>query len=75
MRQISIVEAAENLPQWIDLALQGEEVTILKDGQPIVKLMAIEPSKRRPQFGSAKGLITISEDFDEPLEEMREYME
>ncbi|NJL37457.1 MAG: type II toxin-antitoxin system Phd/YefM family antitoxin [Leptolyngbyaceae cyanobacterium RM2_2_4] len=75
MRQISILEAIENLTQWIDLASQGEEVTILKDGQPIVKLMAIEPIKRRPQFGSASGLITMSDDFDEPLEEMREYME
>ncbi|PIG90589.1 type II toxin-antitoxin system prevent-host-death family antitoxin [Gloeocapsopsis sp. IPPAS B-1203] len=75
MRQVSMVEVAENLTQWIDLAIQGEEVLILKDGQPIVKLMAVEPIKRRPQFGSAKGLITIADDFNEPLEEMREYME
>lgn len=26
-------------------------------------------------FGSAKGLIKIAEDFDEPLEDFREYME
>jgi hypothetical protein len=31
-------------------------------------------SKRR-QVGSAKGMITIAPDFDEPLEEFREYME
>lgn len=28
----------------------------------------------RPHFGSAKGLITLSEDFDEPLEDFAEYM-
>ncbi len=27
----------------------------------------------RPQFGSARGLITISEDFDEPLEDFEKY--
>lgn len=29
----------------------------------------------RPQFGSARGLIRISDDFDEPLEDFVEYME
>lgn len=31
------------------------------------------PAER--QLGWAKGLITLSPDFDEPLEEFREYME
>lgn len=28
-----------------------------------------------PQFGSAKGMITMADDFDAPLEDFREYME
>ena len=32
-------------------------------------------TKSRPRFGSAKGTMTIAADFDEPLEEFREYME
>ena len=32
------------------------------------------PSKRPSNFGSAKGLITISADFNEPLDEFQEYM-
>jgi hypothetical protein len=31
--------------------------------------------KIRPKFGSAKGMIKMSDDFDEPLEELKEYME
>jgi len=31
-------------------------------------------SKKKPTFGSAKGQITISTDFDEPLEDFTEYM-
>lgn len=34
---------------------------------------AARPEPRKP--GSAKGLIHISDDFDAPLEEFREYME
>ncbi len=30
-------------------------------------------SKPRPQFGSAKGLGYMREDFEEPLEEFKEY--
>ena len=35
-----------------------------------------EPAARIHQrkFGSAKGLIKIAEDFDDPLEDFREYM-
>ena len=29
--------------------------------------------KRHRQSGSAKGLVTISDDFDEPLEDFKEY--
>ena len=29
--------------------------------------------QKRRTFGSAKGLITIAKDFDEPLEDFREY--
>lgn len=32
-----------------------------------------QTTKRR-QVGSAKGMITIAPDFDEPLEDFREYM-
>jgi Protein of unknown function (DUF2281) len=29
----------------------------------------VPPSEGRPQFGSAKGMITMSDDFDAPLED------
>ena len=32
------------------------------------------PTKGRRRPGSAKGLVHISDDFDEPLEDFREYM-
>ena len=41
----------------------------------VLTILAQEaPPRPRPQFGSARGLITISDDFEEPLKELREYM-
>ena len=37
--------------------------------KPVVK--AVE---KRPVFGSAKGTFVMSPDFDEPLEDFKEYM-
>jgi antitoxin (DNA-binding transcriptional repressor) of toxin-antitoxin stability system len=74
MHQINVEDAKSNLPDLIDAAINGEEVVIAKDAQHVVKLVPIARSKPRPQFGSAKGLISISDDFDQPLEDFAEYM-
>jgi antitoxin (DNA-binding transcriptional repressor) of toxin-antitoxin stability system len=74
MHQVDIEEAKTHLPDLIDAAVNGEEVIIAKDEQRLVKLVPVARAKPRPQFGSAKGLITMSDDFDEPLEDFAEYM-
>lgn len=33
-----------------------------------------DAEKARPQFGNARGQVTMSEDFDEPLDDFAEYM-
>ena len=75
MQQISVEEAKTTLPDLIDAAISGEEVVIAKDAQHIVRLVPVSASKAVPQFGSAKGLIIMADDFDEPLDDLREYME
>lgn len=75
MQRVSVEEAKANLPELIEAVVSGEEVLIAKDDQPMAKLVSAESSQNRRQFGGAKGLITIHEDFDEPLEDFREYME
>lgn len=76
MQQITLAEAAKHLPDLIEAAISGEEIVITKDDQPVVKLVPVFPvKKRRPaKAGSAKGLVTISDDFDEPLEDFKDYM-
>ncbi len=74
MQNIDVNQAMQCLPELIEVAVGGNEVIITKEGQAIAKLVAITQSKRQRQFGSARGLIKMSDDFDEPLEDFRDYM-
>lgn len=74
MHQVSVEEAKTTLHDLVDAAVSGEEVVIAKDEQHLVRLVPVPRTKPRPQFGSARGLISMSEDFEGPLEEFEEYM-
>ena len=74
MHQIDIEEAKTHLPDLVEAAISGIEVIITQDNRPVVKLVPLAPSKPHPRFGSAAGLITMSEDFDAPLEDFKDYM-
>jgi antitoxin (DNA-binding transcriptional repressor) of toxin-antitoxin stability system len=67
-------EVNANQPKLIEVAISGDEIVLTRDNQPVVKLVSASPVKRRRQAGSAKGLVTISDDFDEPLEDFKDYM-
>ncbi|MCL2056170.1 MAG: DUF2281 domain-containing protein [Oscillospiraceae bacterium] len=41
----------------------------------IISINSKTGASPRPVFGSGKGLMRISDDFDAPLEELKEYME
>jgi len=74
MYEVRLDEARSRLLALINAAIEGEKVLIFKDDRQVVQLVPIAPPERHPQFGSAKGLITIGEDFDAPLGDFAEYM-
>ncbi len=74
MQQIDINKAKGQLDSLFQSALSGEEVLITQNNQPVLKLVRIANPQKRRQSGSAKGLISMLEDFDQPLEDFREYM-
>ncbi len=76
MQQITLAEASQHLYDLVEAAINGEEVIITKDEKPVVKLTPVSQEKKRypAKAGSAKGLITMSDDFDEPLEDFKDYM-
>jgi prevent-host-death family protein len=74
MYQIELDKAKAQIATLLQTALDGEEIVITQNDQPVLKLvpvMAANKSARRS--GSAKGLVSMSEDFDEPLEDFAEY--
>lgn len=74
MQQVSLDDAKAQLPHLIEEAVKGEDVFITQNGQPVVQLVPVVQQQRRPQFGSAKGLLTIAADDDEPLVDFQDYM-
>jgi len=74
MQQVNLEEAKTQLPDLIDAAVGGEEIIIAKDPHHLVRLVPVPTTKPHPQFGSAKGLLTMSNKFDEPLEDFEEYL-
>jgi antitoxin (DNA-binding transcriptional repressor) of toxin-antitoxin stability system len=72
--KVNVEQAAEQLPELIAAAVQGDEVLIVTANQQVVRLIALSQTKPQREFDTAKGLIEMSDDFDEPLEDFQEYM-
>lgn len=71
---IKLDEAATHLPDLIKAAINGEDIFIIADDKQVVQLVPLPRPKNPRKAGSAKGLITISADFDDPLDDFKEYM-
>jgi antitoxin (DNA-binding transcriptional repressor) of toxin-antitoxin stability system len=80
MIQVTIVEAQKRLPELLAMLRAGEGMEIYADDGWIFRVGAVPPlpaTDERPAtgFGCCRGMIWMADDFDAPLDEMREYME
>jgi antitoxin (DNA-binding transcriptional repressor) of toxin-antitoxin stability system len=74
--QVNIHEAKTQLSKLIQAALNGKQVIIAKGNKPVVRLEVLPEARSSRKIGNAKGLIlSMADDFDEPLDDFREYME
>ncbi|KGM43503.1 prevent-host-death protein [Alkalispirochaeta odontotermitis] len=74
--QVNIHEAKTQLSKLIQAALNGKQVIIAKGNKPVVRLEVLPQAQVHRKIGNAKGLIlSMDDDFDEPLNDFREYME
>jgi antitoxin (DNA-binding transcriptional repressor) of toxin-antitoxin stability system len=75
---ITVVEAQQHLPELLNAVEAGEEVEIRAEGGRSYRLTLSRPRPPVtgvPKAGRLKGQLVVPDDFDEPLEELREYME
>ena len=64
--QYNVHEAKTQLSKLLEKAEQGEEVIIARNGKPVARLATLlEEKPKVPVFGSSRGQIWISDDFDE----------
>ena len=75
MQQVDISVAQTQITELLQSALRGEEIIITRDNHPILKLIQVSSQPKRRQRGSARGQIWMAADFDEPLEDFKEYAE
>jgi antitoxin (DNA-binding transcriptional repressor) of toxin-antitoxin stability system len=69
--EVTVTEAKTQLSSLIERVTGGEEIVIRRGQRPVAKIVAYtpeEPKRRKP--GDLKGQIWMSDDFDEPDEEI-----
>lgn len=66
---ITVEEASTSLLYLLDRVSKGEEITILKNGQQIARLVPPLPALPPRVPGTAAGMIIVAPDFNEPLQD------
>jgi prevent-host-death family protein len=67
---VTVTEAKTQLSSLIERVTDGEEIIIRRGRKPVAKIIAytVEPKRRKP--GALRGKIWMSDDFNEPDEEI-----
>ena len=64
--QVGVHEAKTHLSQLLRLVDGGQEVEILRGGNPVAKIVPLRATGRR-EFGIDAGVFEVPDDFDAPL--------
>ena len=70
---IGAFEAKTHFSQLLERVQQGTVFIVTRRGSPVAQLGPSEMRTDHPVFGSARGQVEISDDFDAPLADMAEY--
>lgn len=73
--EISVAEAKSRFSELLKRAEVGETIVITRHGKPVARIEAAQRASKLPRIGAFKGEIWMSDDFDEPLEDFKDYME
>jgi antitoxin (DNA-binding transcriptional repressor) of toxin-antitoxin stability system len=73
---VNLDDVKAHLREIISGLNPGEQLVIVKDGEPVATLIRSRPNRWPCRAGSAKGSKHwMAPDFDAPLEDFREYSE
>lgn len=74
MKTVTTHEAKTHLSRILREVLAGEEIVIARGGTPLVRLVPVAETRPRRRFGTARGQVSMAEDFDAPLAEFDDYL-
>jgi len=75
MTTVAVEQAQKELLRLIDDVALGEHVIITRNQVPVAELVPVTQDVPKPMFGSAKGMVRMSEDFEAPIDDFQGYME
>lgn len=64
--QVNMHEAKTRLSKLVQAVLDGEEVILARNGEPVVQITRYTPVKPKRKPGSLKGKIWLADDWDSP---------
>lgn len=67
---VTVTEAKAQLSSLVERVSRGEEIVIRRGRQPVAKLIGYVPASKPRVLGDLEGQIWMSDDFDEPDEEL-----
>jgi prevent-host-death family protein len=67
---VTVTEAKTQLSSLLARVADGEEIVIRRGRRPVAKIIAYAPERKPRKPGALKGKIWMSDDFDEPDEEI-----
>lgn len=65
--QVTLPEATANIAQLLDRVIQGEEIIISQDGQPIAHISPVKRDRSPRVPGQYAGKLVIPDNFNDPL--------
>jgi prevent-host-death family protein len=72
---IGAFDAKTHLSRLLRETRAGKSFIITQRGKAVAELRPIEPAPVRGKWGDMKGKIWVADDFCDPIEDMKEYME
>lgn len=74
LQEIQLKDAGKNFAELVQKAIQGNEIIIVMGDKPVATLSPFITKKHARKLGTAKGQITVKNNFKEIPEEFKDYI-